>query len=92
MLSLMHDSLSIMNSEIMTFMDRDTKKQSEFSETLTFREFGLKYYGKVEDFCRLHTRYLALLGVRDLARVPKPFGETSLFKGKEVKTNKQTRQ
>lgn len=59
----------------MIFQDKATKRQPEYSEELSFREFGIKYYGKIDSFCRLRTFYLLLLGVRDLIFASKPFGK-----------------
>lgn len=69
----------------MTFSDYDPRSKSEWSETLSLKEFGIKYYGKIENLCRLHSRYMVLLGVRDLALMQKPFGETTLMNNEHVK-------
>lgn len=65
----------------MVFKDRATKCQPEFSETLSLREFGIKYYGKIDSFCRLRTYHMLFLGIRDLVFAKKPFGKTRLNTG-----------
>lgn len=58
----------------MIFWDRKTRYQPEFRKALSLREFGIKYYEKIDDFCRLRHYYMLLLDVKDLIFAPKPFG------------------
>jgi len=58
----------------MAFRDRKTRHSPAFKKSLSLREFGIKYYGKVDSFCRLRLYYMLLLGVRDLVFAQKPFG------------------
>lgn len=62
----------------MIFDDIATKHQPAYHDELSLREFGMKYYGKIDSFCRLRTYYMLLLGVRDLVFAPRPFGKTRL--------------
>lgn len=61
----------------MIFKDIATKHQPKYSRELSLIEFGVKYYGKIDSFCRLRTYYMILLGVRDLVFAPRPFGRTT---------------
>lgn len=58
----------------MIFWDRKTKHQPKFRKALSLQEFGIKYYEKIDNFCRLRHYYMLLLGVRDLILARKPFG------------------
>jgi hypothetical protein len=60
----------------MIFQDIKTKKQPEYKKSLSLEEFGINYYDKIADFCRLMNFYMLLLGVRDLIFSPTPFGRT----------------
>jgi len=68
---------------LMTFRDRLSNKKPEYYEELTLKEFGIKYYGRIENICRLDSRYMMLLGVGDLVRLPQPFGQTTLLEKKQ---------
>jgi len=58
----------------MIFWDRKTRRQPEFKKALSLQEFGIKFYDKIDSFCRLRQYYMLLLGVRDLVLAQKPFG------------------
>jgi hypothetical protein len=58
----------------MVFRDRATKDEVEYEESLSLSEFGIRYYSKIDSFCRLRTYFLLLLGARDLIFAPTPFG------------------
>ena len=58
----------------MIFRDRKTRRHPAFRKALSLQEFGIKYYGKVDSFCRLRLYYMLLLGARDLVFAQKPFG------------------
>ena len=62
----------------MIFEDIATKRQPEHYKKLSLREFGIKYFDKIDSFCRLRTYYILLLGVRDLVFAAKPFGKARL--------------
>jgi len=62
----------------MIFKDIATKRQPGYRDELSLREFEIRYYNKIDSFCLLRTYYLLLLGVRDLAFAPRPFGKTRL--------------
>jgi hypothetical protein len=61
-------------SKRMIFKDRATKARSEYSKSLSLREFGTQYYDKLDNFCRLVNFYFLLLGARDLVFADRPFG------------------
>jgi len=65
-------------SKVMNFRDRATKVRPEYSKSLSLKEFGTRYYDKLDDFCRLVIFYLILLGARDVVFAPRPFGKTTL--------------
>lgn len=60
----------------MIFKDIATKHQPEYRDELSLTEFAIKYYDKIDSFCRLRTFYMILLGVKDLIIAPRPFGKT----------------
>lgn len=63
------------NTQKMTFKDRKGKSQPEFCETLSIQEFVVKYYGKVDNLCRLCNQYMLLLGIMEFVHSPQPFGK-----------------
>lgn len=62
----------------MTFKDIANKFEPEYSERLSLREFGNRYYDKIDSLCRLRSYYMLLLGVRDLIFAARPFGKTKM--------------
>jgi hypothetical protein len=65
-------------NKIMSFRDRATKNQHEYSKSLSLEEFGIQYYDKIDSFCRLVNFYFVLLVARDFAFAPRPLGRTTM--------------
>lgn len=64
-------------SKVMSFRDRADRARSEYSKSLSLKKFGTQCYDKLDDFCRIVIFYIILLGARDLAFAPRPFGKTT---------------